>query len=135
MSGLLPYLTVSNAKTALNFYQEAFGVQVIDPPAMDDKSIIQHVEMRFGDEVFIMFACEGAWEFTRKAPVSQGVGVPLTLYLYCEDVDALYQRATSKGATSVMAPNDGSWGDRFYTLLDLDGYEWSFATYIPDHKV
>jgi len=132
--GLFPYLTVSNAEKAIDFYQGAFGFRLNSQPAKDEYGHIQHAEMKFGDDVVIMFSPEGAFGSLRKSPLSHGISPSLVLYIYCEDVDALYKKAVSYGAQSLIEPNDGFWGDRFCCLADPDGHEWMFATNIVDHK-
>lgn len=130
--GLFPYLTVKDASLACKFYESAFGFILSSSPSRDDNGIIQHAEMKFGDDVAIMFAREGAWGSSRKTPNSLGIHPSLTLYIYCEDVDTFYKRAVAQGAKSVTEPCDGFWGDRFCTLVDPDGHEWIFATYLGD---
>ena len=71
--GLFPYLTVRNAEKAIEFYKGAFGFHLSSDPAKDEQGNIQHAEMKFGDDVIIMFASEGAFGSLRKAPLSQGV--------------------------------------------------------------
>jgi uncharacterized glyoxalase superfamily protein PhnB len=51
---------------------------------------------------------------------------------YVEDVDALFNRAVSKGAKGLMPPMDMFWGDRYGKLLDPFGHQWSVATHIKD---
>ena len=128
--GLFPYLTVQNAQKAIDFYTNAFGFRMSSEPAKDEQGIIQHAEMRFGEDALIMFATEGAFGSTRKAPVTLGVSPSLVMYIYCPDVDSLYKQAVEQGAQSVIAPNDAFWGDRYCGLLDPDGHEWMFATHI-----
>lgn len=131
---LFPYLAVRNAEKAIEFYEKAFGFTLSSQPAKDDQGKIQHAEMKFGKDVSIMFAPEDAWGSPRKTPATLGVTPSLSLYIYCEDVDALYKRAMVQGAKSTMPPNDGFWGDRFCNLVDPDGHEWMFATNIGEHK-
>jgi uncharacterized glyoxalase superfamily protein PhnB len=132
--GLFPYLTVCNAEKAVEFYEKAFGFTLSSQPAKDEQGKIQHAEMKFGNDVSIMFAPEGAWGSARQTPATLGITPSLSLYIYCEDVDTLYKKAIAQGAKSIMEPNDGFWGDRFCTLTDPDGHEWIFATNIGDHK-
>ncbi|MDF3034300.1 MAG: glyoxalase [Alphaproteobacteria bacterium] len=134
MPGLIPYLTVKDAGKSIEFYEKAFGFVLSSQPAKDDQGTVQHAEMKFGADVSVMFAPEGAWGSPRKTPNNLGVTPSLSLYVYCEDVDALYKKATANGAKATMAPNDGFWGDRFCSLLDPDGHEWVFATNVADHK-
>lgn len=57
---LFPYLTVRNAEEAIDFYKTAFGFELSSDPARDEQGSIQHAEMKFGDDVVVMFAPEGA---------------------------------------------------------------------------
>lgn len=134
---LFPYLVVRDGNKAIEFYEKAFGFKTGESVSRNEQGQVQHAEMKFGDEVTIMFAPEAACAemgSDKKAPVTLGVKPSLTLYLYCEDVDALHAKAVANGAKSTMAPMDGFWGDRFCTLIDPDGHEWMFATNIADHK-
>ena len=44
------------------------------------------------------------------------------------DVDAFHERARSAGLRPDGAPENASWGERFFHLTDPDGHELSFAT-------
>ncbi|XVN42177.1 MAG: hypothetical protein RCG15_05770 [Candidatus Rickettsia vulgarisii] len=55
-------------------------------------------------EAFIMFSPEGAYGSTKKTPKNLGIEIPLNMYLYCEDTDALYEQALAHGAKSIMEP-------------------------------
>jgi len=46
---------------------------------------------------------------------------------HVSDVDALYRRAVGNGLCPEAAPQDASWGERFFHLTDPDGHELSFA--------
>ena len=46
---------------------------------------------------------------------------------YVDDVDAYYARAVSTGLRPEFSPRDGSWGERYFHILDPDGHELSFA--------
>lgn len=133
--GLFPYLTVRNAERAIDFYEKAFGFVLRSEPARDEEGHIQHAEMKFDDDVVIMFAPEGAYGSPRKAPVSQNVQPSLVLYVYCKDVDDLHKQAISQGAKCTIDPNDAFWGDRFCALVDPDGHEWMFATNVADYSM
>jgi uncharacterized glyoxalase superfamily protein PhnB len=127
MPWLSPYLIVGDAAKALDFYQRAFGFEKRYAVAAED-GCIKHAEMTYRDAV-IMFAPECP-EDPRKSPAASKVGSPLSLYVYCDDVDALYARAVAAGARGAMAPQDAHWGDRFCQLVDPDGHVWCFATHL-----
>jgi len=44
-----------------------------------------------------------------------------------DDVDAYYAQAVSAGLKPEFSPQDGSWGERYFHILDPDGHELSFA--------
>jgi PhnB protein len=52
--------------------------------------------------------------------------------LYTRDVDALFQRAVSAGATVQMPLTDMFWGDRYGKVVDPFGHEWQLATHVED---
>lgn len=124
------YLTVTNPLSLIDFYEKAFGFSLRDGPHLDENNQVQHVEMSFGDAV-IMFASDQVWLNAGKPPKASGTRIPVRFYLYCENTDALYQKAIAHGAVSLEAPQDTFWGDRFCMLRDIEGYEWSFATHKP----
>jgi uncharacterized glyoxalase superfamily protein PhnB len=125
----MPYLTVRDADAALDFYQRAFGFEKrMAIPGPDGRT--KHAEVVWKDAV-IMFSpeqptCPG------KAPATSGVAPPVGLYLYCDDVDALFARATAAGAKPVSPPQDMFWGDRMCSVLDPDGHSWAFGTNVAD---
>ncbi len=125
---LIPYLTVVNVQESIKFYTEAFCFELIDSSC---DSVNNHAEMR-KDNVVIMFCSEGSYGTIKKAPITQNIEIPLSLYVYCDDVDEFYKNAINHGAISKLSPNDGFWGDRFCVLNDLNGYEWLFAMKIHD---
>jgi len=90
---LTPYLTVRDPEAMLEFYQRAFGFKRGNTmPGPEGK--IGHAEMTHQGETIIMFGPEGAMGGTCKSPATSGVEVPVTLYVYCPDVDALYSAAS-----------------------------------------
>jgi uncharacterized glyoxalase superfamily protein PhnB len=125
---LMPYLTVKDAEATLDFYQRAFGFEKKFAMTGPDGRV-GHAEVIWNDAV-IMFGPECASDPAVKAPSTLGIRSPVTLYLYCKDVDALHARATAAGAVSQQAPQDMFWGDRMCTLTDPDGHKWSFATFL-----
>jgi uncharacterized glyoxalase superfamily protein PhnB len=126
---IAPYLTVKDADAALAFYQKAFGFEKrFSMPGPGGRTV--HAEMVWQDGSF-MLGCEGG-ENKCKAPVSTGVRSPISLYVYCADVDALYKRATAAGAKSEKQPENMFWGDRMCTVTDPDGHVWNFATNVAD---
>jgi catechol 2,3-dioxygenase-like lactoylglutathione lyase family enzyme len=46
---------------------------------------------------------------------------------YVDDVDAQFAQAVAAGLRPEFAPRNGSWGERYFHIIDPDGHELSFA--------
>ena len=123
-----PYLTIQGAAKALDFYQRAFGATEtlrIDTP--DGK--VGHAEIRIGDSI-IMLSDEYP-EMGTRGPQALG-GTPVSLMLYVDDVDAMFQCALDAGAIVRKPVEDQFYGDRSGTLTDPYGHVWTLATHLED---
>lgn len=129
MPWLTPYLVVSDAALAVSFYQRAFGFEPGTQMEEADGSI-SHAELSYRGQVIVMLAPEGAHGSPHLAPVSSGNPFPAAFYVYCDDPDALHQRAVAAGAEVVSPPQDMFWNDRVVMLRDPDGYHWNFARHL-----
>lgn len=127
MPWVSPYIIVANADQALDFYQKAFGFELLKKVPGPDGTT-SHAEMRYQDQI-IMLGKQGAHDDKVVSPKTSGQASPVLLYVYCKDVDVLFDQATTAGATVEMALNDAHWGDRMCSLRDPDGHSWCFATY------
>ena len=59
-------------------------------------------------------------------------GTPVTINLYVEDCDTVFNRAVEAGATVRMPLADQFWGDRYGQVVDPFGHVWSVATHQRD---
>ncbi len=126
MPWLSPYLTVKDSDAALEFYRRAFGFETRHAvPGPDGRTM--HAEVTWRDAV-IMLGPEGSCD--TRSPATSGTPSPVQLYVYCDDVDALFARATEAGARPSYPPRDMFWGDRMCQLIDPDGHSWNFATHL-----
>ena len=127
---LTPYLTVRDADAAIDFYCRAFGFEKrFAMPGPNGKT--GHAELTWRDGL-VMLGPECPQAPNTKAPATTGTPSPVSLYVYCDDVDALYRRATAAGADGGQAPQDMFYGDRVCKLTDPDGHTWYFATNVAD---
>ncbi|PYS64996.1 MAG: glyoxalase [Acidobacteria bacterium] len=123
-----PYLIIKGAADAIEFYKKAFGAtELFRFPAPDGK--IGHAEIKIGDSP-IMLADEFA-EMGYKGPRALG-GSPVSLMIYLEDVDTVFNRAVEAGASVKEAVQDKFYGDRTGTLTDPFGHVWHVATHKED---
>src|SRR5438874_8529273 len=115
---LTPYLIVSDAAGAIEFYRKAFGAaERMRLTAPDGK--IGHAELTIGDSV-IMLADEYP-EHGARSPRSVG-GSPVMLHLYVADCDTVVATAVAAGATIVRPVQDQFYGDRSGGLNDPYGH-------------
>jgi PhnB protein len=56
----------------------------------------------------------------------------VTLHIYTEDVDKVFNQAINAGGTIVMSVMDMFWGDMYGQLRDPVGHIWSIATHKRD---
>lgn len=123
-----PYLVVDGAARALDFYREAFGAtEVMRMPGPDGR--IGHAEMRIGDS-HIMLADEHP-EMGHRGPKALG-GSPVSIMIYVEDADRLFQAALAGGATQLRPMEDQFYGDRSGMITDPFGHTWTIATHVED---
>ncbi len=123
-----PYLYIRGAAEAIDFYKKAFGAtERMRMPQPDGR--IGHAEIQLGDSV-IMLADEHP-EKEIHSPKHFG-GSPISLMLYVEDCDAVYQQALSAGAKSLREPADQFYGDRMAGIEDPFGFQWWLGTHIKD---
>ncbi len=123
-----PYLTVNDAARALDFYKRAFGAQEVMRMGGPDGKI-GHAEIKIGDSM-IMLADEMPGSATRS-PQSLG-GTTGGVFLYVDNVDAVFNQAVSAGAQAEAQVADMFWGDRYGRLKDPFGHSWSVATHKED---
>jgi PhnB protein len=123
-----PYLVVDDAAKAIQYYQRAFGATEVarmdGPPGK-----IAHAELKIQDSM-IMLSDEMPGSGARS-PRSLG-GSPVSLFLYVEDVDTVYNRAVAAGGKADQPLADMFWGDRYGKLTDPFGHSWSLATHKED---
>jgi PhnB protein len=123
-----PYLHIAGAAAAIEFYKQALGAVEIMRMTGDDGRI-GHAELQIGDSR-IMLADEHA-EIQAYSPKHFG-GSPITLMLYCEDVDATVAKAVAEGAKITRPIADQFYGDRNGGIEDPFGYQWFIATHVED---
>lgn len=123
-----PHLVIRGAAKAIDFYKEAFGAREVSRMP-GPSGALMHAEIQIGDSV-VMLADE--WPGFERSP-STLKGSTATIHLYVENADELFARAVKAGATVSMPMNDAFWGDRYGSLTDPFGHEWSIATHTHDY--
>jgi PhnB protein len=123
-----PYLCVDGASAAIEFYGKVFGAtERVRMGGPDGK--VGHAELDIGDSL-IMLADEHP-EMGIRGPKSIG-GSPVTISVYVENVDDVFERAINEGAKEIRAVENQFYGDRSGQFEDPFGHRWSVATHIED---
>jgi PhnB protein len=123
-----PYLIVSDAASAIDFYKKAFGATELMRMTQPDGRI-GHAEIKIGDSP-IMLADEFP-EIGARSPQRFG-GSPVSILLYVEDVDALFSQAVAAGGKVLRPVKDQFYGDRSGGVTDPFGHVWYIATHKED---
>ncbi len=123
-----PYLCIDGASAAMEFYGTVFGAtERMRIPAPDGK--IGHAELQIGDSV-IMLSDEFP-EMGMRGPKALG-GTAVTLSVYVDDVDAVFDQAVDAGAKALRPVEDQFYGDRSGQFEDPFGHRWSVASHVED---
>jgi len=127
---LFPYLHVSNAAGAIDFYKQAFGVtelfRLTEPGGR-----IGHAELDFGGMTLML--CDEFPEYGIKGADKLGA-TSVTLHIHVDNADEVIARAVQAGATLAMPPQDQFYGERSGVVRDPFGHRWNIGHSIEDVK-
>ena len=125
---LTPYLVVSDAAAAVEFYKQAFGAEPDgEPHFMPGTEKIMHVRVRINGAL-IMLADDFGPSMNRPSETPQALcGSPITLALNVQDARTFWDRAVAAGAIVTMPLADMFWGDRYGQFNDPFGHKWSVS--------
>ncbi|MDQ0378103.1 VOC family protein [Amycolatopsis thermophila] len=116
LHSLTPYLAVSDARRALDFYVEVFGAQRRGDPILMPDGRIGHAELAIGDSVLML-----AEEFAEIGHVAAAGGASIRIEL--SDVDDAVRRAVERGAELLNPVEDRGHG-RSGSIRDPFGQRW-----------
>jgi PhnB protein len=108
------YFHPIGAQRFIDFVSEAFGGKELMRHAEGD--MIMHAKVQIGDSVIEL----GEARYSTQP-------LPTAIYLYVNDVDAMYEEALKAGGTSMLAPTDQAYGDRNAWVKDPFDNVWYIA--------
>lgn len=112
-----PILTVKDVDAAVKFYTENLNFKHDFSMAGPDGSNVF---------AFVSLGDNAIGISKEDLDVKCGVGVVFMVYVP-DDIDAYYQAVQDNG-TAIAAPiKDEYWGDRIFSVVDMDGYYLTFA--------
>jgi uncharacterized glyoxalase superfamily protein PhnB len=126
---ITPHMVVRGVAAAIEFYRKAFGAEELYRNLAPDGVRIIHAELLLGDSRFFLVDENPAWG--ALSPLSLG-GASITLHLYVDDVEKVFNRAVAAGCEVKMPVSDCFWGERYGMLRDPYGHSWSVSTQTED---
>jgi uncharacterized glyoxalase superfamily protein PhnB len=126
-----PYLVINGAANAIEFYKNAFGARKLGVATMPDGKIL-HARIKIGDSI-VMLSDEFPGSTNTSSPTSLG-GSTVTMHIYSNNVDKLWQKALEAGAKIALPIDDQFWGERYGKLLDPFGHNWSLSMQVSMGK-
>ena len=128
LGGVAPYLSVSNAGAAADFYVKAFGAKEAVRMPPDDKGRYMHIHLVINGGSVMLADAFPDHGHPLETPAA------FTLHLQVDDVDAWFERAAKAGAEVVMPLAEMFWGDRYGQLRDPFGVLWSMGMPTAKHQ-
>ena len=125
---LTPYIVVSDARRAMDWYIEVFGARRRGELHVNADGTIGHAEVGIGDAVLMFSEASDLWpDVPVRAPDSPAT-FSHSLHLEVENVDASTERARRTGASVEREPADQPYGRRSVIVGGparcLESIEW-----------
>jgi len=121
-----PQFMFDNAAEAIDWYKKYLNATEKSRALGPDGKII-HAEIQIGNSLIMLNDVMG----NGKSAKALG-GSPISMWIYVDNCDALFNKAVSGGAFVAPGPmgqlTDQFWGDRSGTFTDPFGYQWTVAT-------
>ena len=121
MSELTPYICVSDAQAAIQWYAEALGAELAYDPIVMDDGRVGHCELAVEGARWMM---SDAFESAGVAPPAPDRGPAVTLHLTVADCDAAVARVNAAGVAMTRGPEDSPPAGRVAVFTDPFGHRW-----------
>ena len=122
VTNISPWLSVTNATEAVEYYRAAFGA--VESDRLEDEA---------GDVVVARLSIDGADFWVQRDPASSPdvvAGRSVRMILSVDDPDVVLERAVAAGATEI-APVSESHGWRVGRVADPCGHHWEIGNRLP----
>lgn len=126
-TSLTPFIAVTGARDAIEFYRDVFGARLRDVTEMG--GVVVHAELEFEHGRLQLGEPSPAFGLVPPPPGDEDC---YSLGLYCANVDEVVGRAEAAGATVREPLSTFVSGDRFASIRDPFGVRWSVMTRVED---
>ena len=116
-TNIAPWLSVSNAAEAINYYREAFGVEELYRLDDDGKPVVAQLSIG-GADFWIQEDADSSLDNANKRSVRMIVTV--------KDPDSMFAQSLAAGAVEI-APVSENYGWRVGRLVDPFGHHWEIG--------
>jgi len=116
---ITPFFNIKGCEEAIEFYKKAFGAEVLHIFKIPSGQVM-HAEIQIGDSRILL------------SDAMQNPATSSSTFLYVEDCDSWWKRATEAGCQVVTPLADQFWGDRWGLLSDRFGNRWGVGSRIED---
>jgi PhnB protein len=118
---IIPYIMVEDVARLITFLESAFGGELTYKLNRNDGTIM-HAEVKIGSNRIMM-----------GEPTEQFGAMPVSIYMYVANCDAVYRAALSAGAASMMEVKTMAHaGERYGCVKDFSGNIWWIASHVED---
>ncbi len=125
---IMPYLYYEDVEAALEWLHRAYGFEPETSEIMrNGKGIVVHASMTVGGSTLLLGRPGPEYRCPRRTGQTHH-----NLYIYVDDLDAHYARASAADAKMLSEIEDTPYGDRRYGTEDPEGQRWYFATKVAD---
>lgn len=119
--GVAPYLNLSDAGAAADFYARALGAVEVNRKSTEDGKRHMHIHLHVNGASVMLSDFFPEYGHAYVAPAA------FTLHLQVDDIDAWWARAVAAGAEVVMPKEKQFWGDVYGQIRDPYGVTWSLG--------
>ncbi len=118
-----PTVRARDARALIAFLVDVLGFEEV--VVYGEGGAVDHAELAWPSGGGVMLGSD------RPGDNEARVAAPgtMSVYVACDDPDALYERASASGARIEAEPHDTDYGSREVAVRDPEGNHWSFGTY------
>ena len=127
MSNFTPYIVVSDAAAAIDFYKAAFGAEEETRHLAPNSDKIMHASLKINGGT-LMLSDDFSETMGGKSQTPEALGgSPVVFSLEVPDADAAWDKALAAGAQVKFPLKDQFWGARYGQVTDPFGHYWSIS--------
>lgn len=115
-----PYVMVKNVAAYADFLEKALDGELRSKTQSANGTLLNR-EVKIGTSMVMLAEARGGFK-----------PMPMSFYMYVEDVDAVYAQAIRHGARSLNEPSDKFYGNRDCGIIDGRGNYWFIASRIEE---